>query len=443
MRYLRETYLSDRFFLVMGWIILCFALAFALEWMMWLAWMSMATLGLICCAELIWLFRHPAPVTADRSMANLFSLSDQNPVQLTLKNETNRQLRLRVIDELPMQFQERSFEMGQNMEAGATETLKYQLRPLRRGSYEFGNIHLFLSTRFKLIERRQTVQATRSVKVYPSIMQMEAFELMVFSADRQQVGIKRIRKLGHGYEFSDIRKYVIGDDPRSINWKASSRSNALMVNNYEDERSQQIYAVINKSRVMRMPFDGLSLMDYSINATLALQNIVLRNQDNAGLMVFSGKCDTFLRAQRKFNQRQMMLDHLYNITEDQQEANYQALYETIKMNVQGRSMIMLFTNFMSLNSLQRVLPVLKQINRSHLLTLIFFKNPPLEAFIEKEPETLLEVASNVLASRLSNELTQVVYELRNAGIQAIQTKPEDLTANAINKYLELKSRGMI
>ena len=106
-------------------------------------------------------------------------------------------------------------------------------------------------------------------------------------------------------------------------------------------------------------------------------------------------------------------------------------------------MLMLFTNFMSLTSLHRVLPILKQINRSHLLTLIFFENTELEAYIESEPETLLDVSSNVLAARLSNELTQVVYELRNAGIQAIQSKPEDLTANSINKYLELKSRGMI
>jgi len=184
-------------------------------------------------------------------------------------------------------------------------------------------------------------------------------------------------------------------------------------------------------------------MDYAINSTLALQNIVLQNQDHAGLIVFSGKSETFLRAERKFNQRQRLLDILYNINEDQLEGNYQALYETIKKNIRGRSMLMLFTNFMSLTSLHRVLPILKQINRSHLLTLIFFENTELEAYIESEPETLLDVSSNVLAARLSNELIQVVYELRNAGIQAIQSKPEDLTANSINKYLELKSRGMI
>jgi len=106
-------------------------------------------------------------------------------------------------------------------------------------------------------------------------------------------------------------------------------------------------------------------------------------------------------------------------------------------------MLLLFTNFMSLNSLHRVLPILKQINRGHLLTLIFFENTELEAYIEEEPTDLLDMSTHVLASKLSNELTQVVYELRNAGIQAIQSKPEDLTANAINKYLELKSRGMI
>lgn len=443
MKWYRATYLSDRFFYAIGWIVCCFCLAFAFEWMTVVAWCSIAALIGLIAVDVWLLFRHAAPIAVDRSTASLFSLFDDNPVVLNLINNTRQPFKLRIIDELPAQFQQRDFCITSQISPEDSLTLNYQLKPLKRGAYHFGDIHLFLRSKIGLMERRHTTKAAQMVKVYPSIIQMEMFELMVFSADRQQAGIKRIRKLGHGYEFSDIRKYVVGDDPRSINWKASSRSNALMVNNYEDERSQQIYAVINKSRVMRMPFDGLSLMDYAINATLSLQNIVLRNQDNAGLMVFSGQCETFLRAERKFNQRQMLLDKLYNIREDQQEANYQALYETIKMNIQGRSMLMLFTNFMSLNSLQRVLPVLKRINRSHLLTIIFFENPPLEAFIEKEPNNLLDMASNVLASRLSNELTQVVYELRNTGIQAIQTKPEDLTANAINKYLELKSRGMI
>lgn len=443
MNYFKQIFLKDRVFYVLGLVMALFLAAFAFPIVMYVAWAAFAGFLLAFGIDIFRLFKSSRPIEVTRETGKHFSLSDENPVTIQLTSNHNRPLKVRLIDEIPIQFQTRDFEIHEEISPEEEKALRYELRPVKRGEYWFGKLNAFISTAIGFMERRIQFDLDTMVKVYPSFIQMRAFELMVFSADRSQLGIKRIRKLGHGYEFSDIRKYVMGDDPRTINWKASSRTDSLMVNNYQDERSQQIYAVINKSRVMRMPFNGLSLMDYAINSTLALQNIVLQNQDHAGLIVFSGKSETFLRAERKFNQRQRLLDILYNINEDQLEGNYQALYETIKKNIRGRSMLMLFTNFMSLTSLHRVLPILKQINRSHLLTLIFFENTELEAYIESEPENLLDVSSHVLAARLSNELTQVVYELRNAGIQAIQSKPEDLTANSINKYLELKSRGMI
>lgn len=443
MRIYRETYLTNRIFYGLGLVILLFCAGYVETWIMWIATISFALILILALIDLYLNFRNKEPVSAKRESTKVFSLFDENPITLTLENKGFEKWNIRVIDEIPLQFQNRDFEIITRLDALEERKMRYELKPTKRGEYWFGNINVFISTTIGIIERRLVFNAEKMVKVYPSFVQMRAFELMVFSADRAQAGIKKIRKLGHGYEFSDIRQYSIGDDPRTVNWKASSRSAQLMVNNFQEERSQQIYAVINKSRVMRMPFNGLSLLDYAINSTLSLQNIVLQNQDHAGLIVFSGQEESFLRAERKFNQRQRLLESLYNIEGDQQEANYQALYESIRKNIRGRSMLMLFTNFMSLNSLHRVLPILKQINRSHLLTIIFFENTELEDFIEESPRTLLDISSNVLASKLSNELTQVVYELRNAGIQAIQSKPEDLTANSINKYLELKSRGMI
>ena len=443
MRYYREIFLTNRLFYAIGLVITSFCIAYAVPEFIYLA---VAIIGFCVGAigyDAFILFKLRSPITVKRETGKLFSLFDENPVHLEVESTASQILKVRILDEIPIQFQNRSFEILTDVLPGEKRHIDYELKPATRGEYWFGKTNAFLSTKVGFIERRIQYNEDYMVKVYPSFIQMRAFELMVFSADRMQAGIKRIRKLGHGYEFSDIRQYVIGDDPRTINWKASSRSSSIMVNNYQEERSQQIYAVINKSRVMRMPFNGLSLLDYAINSTLALQNIVLQNQDHAGLIVFSGKEENFLRAERKFNQRQRLLEALYNIEEDQQEANYQALYESTRKNIRGRSMLLLFTNFMSLNSLHRVLPILKQINRGHLLTLIFFENTELEAYIEEEPTDLLDMSTHVLASKLSNELTQVVYELRNAGIQAIQSKPEDLTANAINKYLELKSRGMI
>ncbi|MEZ5054237.1 MAG: DUF58 domain-containing protein [Chitinophagales bacterium] len=101
-----------------------------------------------------------------------------------------------------------------------------------------------------------------------------------------------MRKIGHSYEFEQIKNYTSGDDIRSINWKATGRRNQLMINQYGDEKSQQIYSILDKSRAMNMPFNGLSLLDYAINTTLVISNTALHKDDKAGLLTFNEKWAT-------------------------------------------------------------------------------------------------------------------------------------------------------
>ena len=122
----------------------------------------------------------------------------------------------------------------------------------------------------QLVKRRYIFPARQVVKVYPSYVQMRRYQLLAVSNRLQEAGVKRIRKIGHSMEFEQIKEYVRGDDYRTINWKATARKDGLMVNNYTDERSQQIYCLINKGRVMKMPFEGMTLLDHAINASLVL-----------------------------------------------------------------------------------------------------------------------------------------------------------------------------
>jgi uncharacterized protein (DUF58 family) len=159
------------------------------------------------------------------------------------------------------------------MNSASSYTAEYPLRPVSRGVYAFGCTNVFLRSELKLIERRLRFGKKEEVAVYPSIIQMRKYELRAMRQIANEAGIKKMRRIGHSYEFEQIKNYVQGDDFRSINWKASGRRASLMVNQYEDEKSQQVYCIIDKSRAMRMPFEGLSLMDYAINTSLAISNI--------------------------------------------------------------------------------------------------------------------------------------------------------------------------
>lgn len=443
MRILAPIFLTNRVFYLLGAIATLFAFGFSWGILVYLAWAALGLHFVAVVAE-IWLaYQMAKQIDARRKVAPLFSLSDSNEVKLKLINGNNRSIQIRLIDEIPIQFQMRDFELKEELKPNDSRWISYPLTPVIRGRFEFNDINILFLTPFKLVEFRKRIPQSQAVKVYPSFLQMQKFEMMAFSSVRQDEGIRRMRRIGHGYEFSDIRQYVIGDDTRSVNWRASSRSQQIMVNNFEDEKSQQVYAVIDNSRSMRMPFGGMSLMDYAINTSLSILNIALKNQDYSGLISFSKDVETFVPALKRNNQLNRILDALYNQKNSSYEANYAGLFKHIGTRVRNRSLLFLYTNFQSINALHRVLPILKRLNRDHLLVVIFFENTELEAFREEPIHNTMDMASKVMADKLSEELIQIVYELRNAGIQAIKTRPEDLTTNTVSKYLELKSRGLI
>jgi uncharacterized protein (DUF58 family) len=382
-------------------------------------------------------------VTIDRTMASVFSLGDQNSVSLYVENKTDRFLTIKIIDEVPYQFNERDFSIRVGIQKRRTETVTYYLSPKIRGEYFFGNLHVFVGTRLGLARKRETTYCERFVAVYPSIMLMKQQELAALKHPSFTQGDKTNKKVGRSYEFDQIKSYVDGDDTRNINWKATSSLNKVMVNHYEDERSQQIYSIVDKSRVMRTPFDGLTLVDYAINSTLAFSNIVLKKQDKAGLIVFSKKVDTTVKASRGPLHLKKIMFSLYKEKYDYSEANYEALYSTIRKTITNRSLLFLYTNFDSIYSLERNMKILKMINKYHALIIVFFENTELETFSKSPASSVLEIYQKTLAKKSILEKFQIIKELRAQGIHAIKSPPEQLSTKTINKYLELKSNGFL
>lgn len=440
---LKSLHLHSRFFVVWGLLIGLFAVSFALPALFLAAQVLLAVVLSLTILDILLLYSPRTRVSAKRELPKVLSLGDQNTVRVLLNNESGLPLSLTLIDELPHQFQKRDFELRISLKAGEKKTVKYELRPLSRGIYHFGQINLFISTILMLAERRMRIPADEEAPVYPSILQMKQFELWAYDRVTHQKGQKRLRRIGHSYEFEQIKNYVRGDDYRSINWKASGRRASLMVNQYEDERAQHIYNIIDKSRAMRLPFEGLSLMDYAINTSLALSNIALLKHDRAGLVTFSDKIGATIKADSRAEQLNKIMSALYKEQERPLEANFELLYFVTRKLITSRSLLILYTNFESAYALERALPILRKINKFHLIVVVFFENTEIRDFASKSAQTLEDIYHQTVAQKYLAEKMQMVQKLRQYGIQAFLTRPEELTINAINKYLELKSRGLI
>ncbi len=440
---LRDVYLGDRFFWLFGSVTAIFIASFPFPFLFAVGKALLIGAGALVLVDAFLLFNRGVAVECKRVLPRQLSLGDENTVKLELHNQYGLGLGITIIDELPVEFQKRDFEIKDQLKADEQKTYTYKLRPTIRGEYTFFDVNLFVNSILGLIERRIKQPLEEKILVYPSILQMNRFSLMAVARISTMRGVKRVRRLGSSYEFAQIRNYVKGDDYRSINWKATSRRNDLMVNQYEDERSQQIYSVIDKGRSMQMPFHGMSLLDYAINTSLVISSVSLQKHDKAGLMTFSDKIGATVKAESGTKQLNLIIETLYKEQPRNFEANYELLYTATKQFIRRRSLIFLYTNFESYSAMARVLPLLRRINVSHLLVVVFFENTEIVDYSQNEAHTTEEIYYKTIASKFVEEKYRIVQELRQYGIQVILTRPEDLSVNSINKYLEMKSRGMI
>ena len=346
---------------------------------------------LLTLADYFFLFVITKKPSIKRNLSDRLSNGDVNKVTIRIRNKMKVSYDATVIDELPEQLQVRDFSMKTTLVANKDILLPYTIRPTERGNYEFGNIILYMQSALGLVSRRVTSTANKTVSVYPSYLQLRNYQLNAQGSVLNEKGSKSMRKLGHSMEFEQIKEYVTGDDFRSVNWKATARKGNLMVNNYTDEKSQQVYCIIDKGRLMKMPFNGLTLLDYAINSTLVLSHVCLQKQDK----------------------------------------------------IKQRSLLILYTNMESLNGLKRQLPYLRSIARHHLLLVVFFENTELISLAHAEALNLEDVYVKTIAEKFNFEKRLIIKELQKYGIASVLSTPEALTINALNKYLELKKRQAI
>lgn len=436
----KDLFLTPRLFICLSISVVFFLMAFFFPWLGILPKMLFLVIVLILLTDLLMLYSAAKGIFARRHAPEKLSNGDDNQLGIYIENRYPFAVDAGIIDEIPFQFQKRDLWFKTTLKPRQRKLINYFLRPTKRGEYGFGDIRIFVQSPLGLVSRRYTIAQAETLPVYPSFLQMRKYELMAISNRLTDIGIKKIRRLGHSMEFEQIKNYVAGDDYRTINWKATARQGVLMTNSYTDEKSQHVYCVIDKSRAMKMPFEGLSLLDYAINASLVLSNVAMLKEDKAGLITIAEKPGAVIAADRKAAQLNRIMEVLYKEKTRYQESNMELLYATIRRTLKQRSLIVFFTNFESMPALERQLPFLKKISQYHLLLVVFFENTELRKLSETPAQDVEGIYIKTIAEKFAYDKKLIAKELTKHGIQTILTAPQNLTVNTVNKYLEIKAK---
>ena len=443
MKFLKSFYFHTNFFIYLAILAGCFLISYWVTPLYPITWVATYILIGLFFFDVYLLYSIKEGVKAKRIVPLKLSNSDFNDIEIVYESFYPFLLQVEIIDELPVQFQKRDFNYRNTVTKRDLKSYSYAVRPVDRGEYIFGNLNVYTASPLRIVKKRYTFQNEEMVPVYPSIIQMQQYDFLAIHNKLSVFGLKKIRKIGHTQEFEQIKEYIKGDDIRTINWKATAKQQQLMVNQYQDEKSQPVYSIIDTGRVMKMPFNNLKLLDYAINAALAFSNVALKKTDKTGLITFSKNIESYVPAAQKLSHLNTIMETLYHIDTNFTDSDYGLLYAQIKRKVNQRSLLLLYTNFEHITALRRQLPYLLAIAKKHVLVVIFFKNTEIEQLIEQPAQSVQEIYHTTIAEKFSMEKRLMQKELQQYGIQTILTAPEELTIKTINKYLEIKARGLL
>lgn len=428
-----------------------------------LAWLALAYFLVVAVLVGIDIVLTPKPdvIEVERLNDTKLSIGADNLVTILLANRGTRTIHLTHLrDEYPHQFafrppdgprqQQQHTYQRENIQPTYSPLLPYDiseipyhLHPNQRGQYQFGNINLRYRSVLHTFERQHSYPTSAEVKVYPNVLDIRKYDLMARKGLLFEQGLRHSRLFGVGTEFERLREYNTDDEFRRINWKATARRGKPIAAEYETERSQYVVCVIDTGRLMRPPIGDLAKLDYAINTVLLLSYVAQAKGDHIGLLTFADQVGTYLHPGRGKSQFYRMLEALYNVPFQGVESDYARALSYLSVKNKRRSLVVLFTDLMTLDATRPLIANLGRMARRHLPLCVTMSDPNITRFAGQPVHSSTDLYQRAVAEMELDDRQTVLDTLHRSGVQTLDVPADKLTVSVINTYLELKGKGKL
>jgi uncharacterized protein (DUF58 family) len=371
------------------------------------------------------------------------SLAAENPVRLFVRNQGRRPASLWLRDEPPDAFQVETYILAGQAGPGQTWRGVYRVRPPRRGDYEFGDLNLRWLGPLGLVVRQARVEAAGPVKVYPNLLDVRRYDLLLRRSRLQELGLRQARMFGEGTEFERLRDYLPDDEYRRINWKATARRHRPVTTEYQTERSQNVVVVLDIGRLMQSPVAQIAKLDYVINAALLLAYVATGKGDRVGMMTFADDVGHFLSPRQGRGQFYRMLELLYRIEAQPVEPDYRRALSYLAAKQRKRALIVIFTELSGGTAMQTLVSHVSILARRCLPMVVTISDPDVFAAARGHPQDSLAVYQRAAAVQLLDERRLALDSLRRQGVLTLDVPANQLSLAVINRYLQLKGKMLL
>ncbi len=415
-----------------------------------LAWGMLVWTGLLLLAALLDGFRLPSPqnIALGRSWLSAPSLGTSVEIKLSVMQDSGMLLDFTLIDDLPAQLLLTPAAHTVRAWPRSPATLRYAVRPRERGDVACGEVYARYRSALGLVARWARAPLMQMIRIYPELRTAEDQQIFLAKSRRIDLQLRQMRHRGLGREFESLREYRPGDEMRDVCWTASARRGDLVTRQFQAERSQSVWIVLDTGRLMRATVADEKLnrytkLDYACSTAVALAQLALFSGDRVGLLGYGRRIQQQLLPGRGAGHMRQFLESLAQLEAESSEADH--LYATaILGRLQPRRALILWVTDLAESSMRpEVIDGAAQLLHRHVVLFVAMAQPEVAAIAQAVPANVEEMFRSAAAQEMATRRELLLARLRDQGAMTLDTLPSQMTASVLNHYLSIKERAIL
>jgi len=437
----------------------------------WEAGLSYAMLfwdGLVLLAVLLDAVRLPAAsqLSATRAWSNAPALDSQTEIELSIENGGRVMIRCRLVDDLPPALTADPPVLRLIAFPRVPERLRYSVEPQERGDCETGWLYIRYRSPLGLAERWAKANLAQPVRVYPVLRTTEEQQIFLARSRQIDLQLRQARQRGLGRDFESLREYREGDDLRDICWTATARRGSLITRQYQTERSQPVWIVLDCGRLMRSRVAAAAIpvarpaesesdtvsvrlprthskLDLACSTAVALAQLALYSGDRVGLLAYGQGIQQRLLPGRGSDHLRQLIELLAQVRSEASEADHLRATTVLNRLQPRRSLILWVTDLAESAMRPEVIDGAVQLLRRHVLLFVAMAQPEVEFLARSRPKNIEQMFRSAAAQEMAGRRELLLARLHDQGALTLDLNPEALTSSVLNQYLTVKERAMV
>lgn len=403
---------------------------------------ALVMLAVIAAADAIGL-PSPRDLSIVRSLPPTIGIGDEAAGAYVVSSRWGRALDFRLSDDLPVGVtggvQEREAALPPRGEARVPLAITGAVR----GRYPLGPVALRVRTSLGLVATRLRCTPADAILVAPSVASVRRFRLLALQHRLHEAGVRVLRRRGEGRSFAGLREYVVGDDPRHLDWKATARRRKLITREYTVEQSQTVFTLIDAGRSMTQLAGTFTRFEHALSAALVLTDVAASGGDRVGALVFDDEVRAFVPAQRGTAALRTLRDALIPVQATMTEPDYAAAFRFLATRQRRRALIVFFTDVVDVRASRSLFAHVVRSAARHLVVVVALRNDAVFAAADAPAGTEAGLYTRAAAEELIVARSEAIERMRRAGVVVLDVSPQAMTAAVVNRYLEIKARGAL